>query len=296
MEEKLRESQWKNTLRTGALVLGMLALLILLGYTINGLLGIITAGIVGLVLLVFASQVPSRVIMRMQGGRLLNEQQAPQLHYLVKQLAARAGLPRMPQLYFVPSPAPNAFATGSKSDPAIAVTQGLFQLLDNRQLSGVLAHEISHIRNNDLKLKSMAAIMSRITNAFSFFGKLLIFINLPLLFMGEAVISWWAILILLLAPMVSGLLYMGLSRTREYDADLSAARITGDPEGLASALERLEQLNGQLLRRLLLPRRRAMGPEILRSHPDTSERVRRLRDLIPRYEPRIPLPERFFVA
>ncbi len=296
MEEKLRESQWKNTLRTGALVLGMLALLILLGYTINGLLGIITAGIVGLVLLVFASQVPSRVIMRMQGGRLLNEQQAPQLHYLIKQLAARAGLPRMPQLYFVPSPAPNAFATGSKSDPAIAVTQGLFQLLDNRQLSGVLAHEISHIRNNDLKLKSMAAIMSRITNAFSFFGKLLIFINLPLLFMGEAVISWWAILILLLAPMVSGLLYMGLSRTREYDADLSAARITGDPEGLASALERLEQLNGQLLRRLLLPRRRAMGPEILRSHPDTSERVRRLRDLIPRYEPRIPLPERFFVA
>lgn len=296
MEEKLRESQWKNTLRTGALVLGMLALLVLLGYTINGVLGIITAGIVGLVLLVFASQVPSKMIMRMQGGRPLNEQQAPQLHHLVKQLAARAELPRMPDLYFVPSPAPNAFATGSKSDPAIAVTQGLFQLLENRQLTGVLAHEISHIRNNDLKLKSMAAIMSRITRAFSFFGKLLIFINLPLLFMGEAVISWWAILILLLAPLASGLLYMGLSRTREYDADLSAARITGDPEGLASALERLEQLNGQLLRRLLLPRRRAMGPEVLRSHPDTRERVRRLRDLIPRYEPRIPLPGRFFVA
>lgn len=296
MEEKLRERQWQNGLRTTLLILGMLGLLALLGFTINGLLGIITAAIVGMVLLVFANRLPSKTIMRMQGGRPLDARAAPQLHDLVRQLADRAELPNLPKLYFVLSPAPNAFATESKSDPAIAVTQGLFQVLNNRQLTGVLAHEISHIRNNDLRLKSMAAVMSRMTRAFSFFGKLLIFINLPLLFMGEAAISWWAILVLLLAPMVSGLLYMGLSRTREYDADLSAARITGDPEGLASALERLEQLSGQLLRRLLLPNQRTAGPEILRSHPNTQDRIRRLRELIPRYEPRIPMPERFYIA
>lgn len=276
----------KNFLRTAGLFLGMLALMLALGFAFLGTVGLIYAGIFSFIALFMSSRVSSKMIMRFQGGRPLQPWEAPQLSKLMERLAQRAELPTPPQLYYIPNGTLNAFATGSKSDPAIAITHGLLSRMDLRELSGVLAHEMSHIRNNDLQLKSMVNIFSRLTRLFSFMGQLLLFINLPLFLVGEAPFSWVAILLLLVAPLLTALMMTAFSRTREYEADLEAARLTGDPNALADALEKLEHFNKGGLARLLRPTRSMNVPNVLRSHPETKDRVKRLRDMAPRFVPR----------
>lgn len=158
----------------------------------------------------------------------------------------------------------------------IGITDGLIRSLDTREITGVLAHEVSHIRSNDMLVMSIADMFSRMTSSFALIGQIFLFINLPLLLLGVVNISWLLIIILLLAPVISTLAQLGLSRTREYDADLNAARSTADPAGLASALVKIEQVQGGWIARLLLPGRGIPEPSILRTHPPTEERVRRL--------------------
>jgi heat shock protein HtpX len=285
-EAQYKNQKFQNTLRAGALFISMLALMLGLGYTLFGFTGMLWAGAFGLITLGMSTRVSSQMIMRFQGGRPLHPQQAPQLSRLLQQLAQRAGLPATPKLYYVPNNSLNAFATGSKKDPAIAITHGLLSTMDLRGLSGILAHEISHIRNNDLQLKSMVNLFSRYTRFFSLFGQILLFINLPLFFMGEATVSWMAIALLLLAPTLVTLMVQAFSRSREYDADLEAARLTGDPNALADALETLDYYNkGGWLARFQSPRGIKV-PTILSSHPEIKDRVKRLRELAPRFVPR----------
>ena len=276
----------KNFLRTTGLFLGMLALMLALGYTFLGTVGLFYAGIFSVIALFMSSRVSSKMIMRFQGGRPLQPHEAPQLTRLIERISQRAELDTVPRLYYIPNGALNAFATGSKNDPAIAITHGLLSRMDLRELSGVLAHELSHIRNNDLQLKSMVNIFSRLTRLFSFMGQLLLFINLPLFLMGQAPFSWVAILLLLVAPLLSALMMTAFSRTREYEADLEAARLTGDPNALADALEKLDYYNQGGLVRLLQPNRSVKVPNVLRSHPETKDRVKRLRDMAPRFVPK----------
>jgi heat shock protein HtpX len=125
---------------------------------------------------------------------------------------------------------------------------------------------------------TLADLVSRITHALSLVGQLLVLINLPLFLLNEATLSWLAILLLIFAPTLSALLQLALSRTREFDADLSAVDLTGDPQGLASALIKLEQQGG-FLERLLMPGRHDPEPSLLRTHPRTEERIQRLLSL-----------------
>jgi heat shock protein HtpX len=275
-----------NFFRSAGLFLGMLGLMLALGYTFLGTTGLVYAGVFSVLALVMSSRVSSQMIMRFQGGRLLQPHEAPQLTRLMERLAQRAQLDKVPKLYYIPNGTLNAFATGHKGDPAIAITHGLLSRMDLRELSGVLAHELSHIRNNDLQLKSMVNIFSRLTRLFSFIGQLLLFINLPLYLMGEATISWFAILLLITAPLLTTLMMMAFSRTREYEADLEAARLTGDPNALADALEKLDYFNKGGLARLLRPTRGMNVPNVLRSHPETKDRVKRLRSMAPRFVPK----------
>ena len=159
------------------------------------------------------------------------------------------------------------------------MTDGLLRELDPRELVGVLAHEVSHIRNNDLRVMGLADLFSRATGLLSFLGQLLLLLNLPLILIAEVAINWWAIALLVFAPSLSALAQLALSRTREFDADLNAARLTGDPDGLASALRKLEYIQGGWLERIFLPGRRAPQPSVLRTHPATDERVARLAQL-----------------
>jgi len=175
----------------------------------------------------------------------------------------------------------NAFTMGRGERVAVAVTDGMISALNAREFAGVLAHELSHIRNGDLWVMMLADSIGRLTNLMTIAGGLLLVVNLPLLLLGRAQISWTFILLLLFAPTVANLLQMGLSRAREYDADLEAAALTGDPAGLASGLNKLEHQGAGLWERIFMPGHRLPEPSLLRSHPPTEERIRRLLALYP---------------
>jgi heat shock protein HtpX len=176
----------------------------------------------------------------------------------------------------IPSPTLNAFAVGTPSHYSLGVTEGLLRRLDVRELAGVLAHEITHVRNNDIWVMSLADILSRFTRSLSFFAVFLFFVSVPAAFVSGKPMPWLAIGILYFAPTLSSLLQLALSRSREYDADLGGASLTGDPEALASALSKLERYQGRLWEDIFMPGRRIPLPSVLRTHPQTSERIARL--------------------
>jgi len=170
---------------------------------------------------------------------------------------------------------------GSRENSAIALSDGLLRYMSRRELSGVLAHEISHIRNNDLRFHALADIMTRITSALSFFGQMLVIFYLPLAVFSQARIPLVLILLLVFAPTLSIMLQLALSRTREYEADLGAAYLTRDPLSLASALKKMDRIERSIWDTIFLPGRKVSQPSMLRTHPHTKERVDRLMRLAP---------------
>jgi heat shock protein HtpX len=214
--------------------------------------------------------------MRLFRARPLQPQEAPSLTALIEELAQQAGIESPPKLYYLPSDVMNAFTSGSPNGSAIALSDGLLRRLQWRELRGVLAHELMHIVNQDTRLMAFADLASRLTGLLSITGQLLLLINLPLLILGEETIPWLPILLLIIAPSVSTLVQLALSRTREFQADLGAARLTGDPLGLASALNKIDAPRYSLLERLFHPGPRIPDPSVLRTHPPTQERVERL--------------------
>ncbi len=278
-----------NFVQTLLLIGGMM---LLLGLTARLLFGdgafLWTAGMVAVVLLL-APRLSPRIVMRLYRAKPLTVAQAPELVGAVAELAQRAALPQVPALYWIDSPVMNAFAVGHREAAAIAVTRGLLERLAPRELVAVLAHELSHVRNNDMWVMGLADAVSRLTANLSMVGQLMILVNLPLLAMGGVTLPWSALLLLVFAPLVSTLLQLALSRTREYDADLGAVLLTGDPEGLASALARLEREQGGWIERLLFPEGRNPNPSWLRTHPPTGERIRRLQALARRLPETAPL-------
>lgn len=268
-----------NRLQSLLMFVVMGGFLALLGWLLWGGDGIIWLLMLGMFLLLLNPIASPWMIMRMYRAVPLGSHQAPGLSQALKELARRADLSKMPSLYYIPSSMINAFTVGRRDEAAIAVTDGLLRSLDSREIIGVLAHEVSHIRSNDTWVMSVADLFSRLTNMLSLFGLFLLFINLPLLLLSYIGISWFAILILIFAPNLSAMAQLGLSRTREYDADLNAARLTGDPEGLARALVKIERSSGSLFERVFMPGRPVPEPSLLRTHPPTVERVHRLMSL-----------------
>src|SRR5262249_24744120 len=209
---------------------------------------------------------------------------------LVQALAKRAQLPAVPRVYLIPSATLNAFAIGTPARCVIGLTSGLLERLDEREVAGVLAHEITHIRNNDIWVMSLADILSRLTRIMAFFSLFLFFISVPAWLLRGTPVPWIAIGILYFAPTLSSLLQLALSRSREYDADLGGATLTGDPRALASALTKLERYQGRFWEDFTMPGRRMPLPSVLRSHPETSRRIARLLELSIPPAP-LPLPE-----
>lgn len=270
-----------NRLQSLLLLAVMAGFLTLLGWLLWGSAGIFLLLFLGCLLLVLNPITSPWLIMRMYRASYMTPGQAPALYSTLTKLARRADLSRVPELYYVPSSMINAFTVGSRSEAAIAVTDGLLRNLETREVTGVLAHEVSHIHNNDTWVMGIADIFSRLTTLLSLFGQFLLLLNLPLILISDTRIDWLAILILIFAPTLSTLAQLGLSRTREYDADLNAVRLTGDPEGLASALVKIERHSGSIFEHIFLPGRRIPEPSLLRTHPPTEERVSRLMELQP---------------
>ncbi|TYO88792.1 zinc metalloprotease HtpX [Oceanicella actignis] len=229
--------------------------------------------------LALAPGAPMRLLLRAYGARPLTRREAPDLAALVEELARRAELPSAPKLFRIPSALPNAFAMGRPEDSVVCVTDGLLRLLTPRELAAVLAHEVSHVAHRDLWIMGLADSMSRAVALVAQLGQIMILLNLPLLLTGAATIPWRAPLVMIFAPVAVSLLQLALSRTREFDADLGAARLTGDPLALASALEKLERGVGRMWEDMFLGGRRVPEPSLLRTHPPTEERIARLREV-----------------
>ena len=235
--------------------------------------------VVGVLLVMFSPTASPQLVMRLYRARPISKNEAPQIYQALNELARKAGLNYLPAPYYLPTNVINAFAVGTREKSAIAITDGLIRTLDWRELVGVLAHEVSHIRNNDIRVMGLADMASRFTSMLSTIGQILLLLNLPLILFSEQHINWWAVSILLFAPQISALAQLGLSRVREYDADLNAAMLTGDPEGLARALVKLERSQFSLWRRVFMPGYRIPEPSLLRTHPPTEERIKRLHEL-----------------
>ena len=242
-------------------------------------LALVGATIAGLAL---APSVPRRYLLSAYRARPLRPQEFPRGAALVKALAERAGLPRPPELWYVPSRLPNAFAIGSPRESVICVSDGLLRLMAPRELAGVLAHETAHIAHRDLWVMGLADGLTRLVSIAAWLGTFLIILYLPLMLTGAVGFPWHVPLVLIFAPTLMALLQRALSRNREFDADLGAVGLTGDPAGLASALAKLEARSGRMWEEILLPGRRIPEPSLLRTHPPSSERIARLRDLATR--------------
>jgi heat shock protein HtpX len=291
--ERLHEHRRRNLLHTALLIGGMGTIVLVSSALLWSWPGAIGALVFIAVLALLSPRVPPQAVMRLYNAVRVDGRHGAQLLRIVEVLADRAELARHPRLYVIPSSTLNAFATGTPGNAAIALTEGLLRRLELRQVAGVIAHEMSHIRNNDLAVMAMADAFSRFTQVLAYLGLFLAAVNIPTVLMGFEPFPWLAIILLYLAPLLSNLLQMGLSRTREYDADLEAAGLTGDPEGLASALGSLERYQGRFWEDMMLPvpARRIPHPSLLRSHPETADRIARLRELARR--PRLARPLAF---
>lgn len=283
--DHMQRHKWRNRLHTWLLAGGSLLLLMLCAHILAGPSGIVWALAGGGIGLFFATRMSPAVVLRMYRARPLPEDVFIDGHRVLRLLAERADLPAVPRLYYVPSRMMNAFAVGRPEEASICITDGLIRGLTLREFAGVMAHEVSHIRAGDIKVMALADVVSRMTSVMSTFGIIALALNLPGIVAGGGGVPWLAIGILLFAPTVGGLLQLALSRTREYDADVDAATLTGDPEGLASALVKLEQAHGRLWEGLMLPGSRIPDPSLLRSHPRTDDRVARLLSLKIRRDP-----------
>ncbi len=276
-QETLRHHQHNNLTHTVLLLAGMGAVLAVTAYLLWGLVGLAFIFIVVGLITAFSQRVPPELLMKLYSAVPLPPDRS-QLSQIVDELSNRAQLPTRPNLYVIPSATLNAFAAGTPNNPAIAITEGLFRQLTMREIVGVLAHEISHIRNNDTWVMGVADLLSRLVQPLFYVAIAITFINLLGTLTGEPPMSWTGVLLLYLAPAISSLMQLGLSRTREYDADVEAVMLTGDPMGLASALRRLDNETGRFWEDLALPvpTRKVPQPSLLRTHPPTQERVNRI--------------------
>jgi heat shock protein HtpX len=269
LRKKAAEShQWWNTAQS-ILQLGTLSgLLNLLGWLLAGTLGIAFATGTVLFTLWFLPRLSPAILMRWHQGRLLRTEELPWLHQIQKDLANRAGFVRSPALYYVQSSALNAFAVGNRQEGGIAVTDGLLQTLNYREVRAVLAHEMTHLQHNDVSVMLLSSIVGRLIQWLAWSGIALILFSLPLSWLYGKSVPWSWLWLVIVAPWLSLLLQAGLSRTKEFQADLGAARLTDDPQALIQALAKINPGSSAPVH--------SAHFALLRSHPAISERIARL--------------------
>jgi heat shock protein HtpX len=267
----------QNRLQTALLLVFLCGYLFLVGLLVWGSAATVILLLCAGLMFVAVPGASSQLLMKLSGARPLARRQQPELYRLSDELAAAAQLDSPPRLYLLATRQPNALATSDCREPIIAVSAGLLQGLNRRELKAVLAHEVSHLRNGDLQVMHLAAVAARLTGTFSLFGQILLLLNLPLILLYGQSANWLLVFVLIFAPQISSLAQLGLSRVREFNADLDAVRLTGHPEALAGALLKIDRAETGLMRHVLGQQK--MVPNWLRTHPSTQERVKRLLSL-----------------
>jgi heat shock protein HtpX len=231
-----------NMFKTALLLMILTAMLVLIGGAFGGQQGMLIAFMLALVMNFFSYWFSDRIVLAMYRAQPVTEAQAPGLHAIVRRLATRASIP-MPRVYLIPADTPNAFATGrNPQHAAVAVTEGIMRILDDEELEGVLAHELSHVTNRDVLISTVAATLAGAVTYLAHMAQW------AAMFGGgrsseddEGGSNPFALILMaVLAPIAAMLVQMAVSRAREYQADASGAKLAGRSWGLAKALEKLQ--------------------------------------------------------
>lgn len=276
-----------KALRTGALLILLSVLLVVAGGAIGGQNGLKIALGVAIVMNAISYFFSDKIALMSSRAQPVTREQVPRLYAVMERLAAKASLP-VPRLYVIPEPAPNAFATGrNPSHASVAVTEGLMQLMNDDELEGVIAHELSHVRNYDILITSIAATLA---GAITFIARMGFWFGYGGRDDDREGGGISAILMVVLAPLAAFLLQLGISRQREYSADATGARMVGQPYGLISALQKLGAYNKRIPTTSVSPTTAALcivkpmfGRETLSAlfstHPPLEDRIAALRQM-----------------
>ena len=281
-----------NHLKTGALLAALTALLLWIGHHFGGNGGLVMALLFAGLMNFTTWFLSDKIVLAMHGAREVSPSEEPTLHSLVEELAYEAGIPK-PRVYVIPAPQPNAFATGrSPRHAAVAVTEGLLRMMNREELKGVIAHELTHIRNRDTLIMVVAATIAGAISMLAYWLRWGLFLfgwgrddergGLPELI--------GLLLVTILAPILALLIQLAISRAREYAADEGAARLCRSPEGLISALVKIEEA---VRHGIPLPQAQpttshlfianpfggAGIAKLFMTHPPVEDRIRRLREI-----------------
>lgn len=275
-----------NWVKTAMLMAAIMALFGIVGGMIGGQSGMLLALLFGGAMNLFSYWFSDTMVLKMYNAQQVDEYSAPQFYNMVRELSAKAGLP-MPKVYIINEAQPNAFATGRNPEhAAVAATTGIIQLLSARELRGVMAHELAHVKHRDILISTISATMAGAISALA---------NFAMFFGGRSEDGRPAnplagILVALLAPLAASLIQMAISRAREYEADAGGAAISGDPRALADALGKIQMYaegriplgpaeahpeTAQMM--ILNPLSGAGLKSLFSTHPPTEERIARLR-------------------
>lgn len=273
-----------NLLKTAVLMAAITALFMALGAVIGGRQGMLLALGVAVAMNFFSYWFSDKLVLKMYNAKEVDATSAPQFHRMVAELAERAGLP-MPRVYLIQEDAPNAFATGrNPQNAAVAATTGILRLLSERELRGVMAHELAHVKHRDILISTISATMA---------GAISMLANFAVFFGGRDSEGRPAnpiaqIAVMLLAPLAASLIQMAISRAREFEADRGGAEISGDPRALAGALQKIQhyargiplettERHPETAQMMIMNPLSGGGLRgLFSTHPSTEERVERL--------------------
>jgi heat shock protein HtpX len=279
-----------NLLKTAVLMAAITALFMALGSVLGGRQGMAIALVVALGMNFFSYWFSDKLVLKMYRAQEVDETSAPQFYRMVRELSVRAELP-MPKVYLINEDAPNAFATGrNPAHAAVAATTGILRVLSERELRGVMAHELAHVKHRDILISTISATMA---------GAISMLANFAMFFGGRdsggrPANPIASIAVMLLAPLAASLIQMAISRAREFEADRGGAEISGDPQALASALQKIQRFSQGLPmeaaeRHPETAQMMIMNPlsggglrGLFSTHPATEERVERLMAMAPR--------------
>jgi heat shock protein HtpX len=276
-----------NWVKTAMLMAAITALFMAIGGMIGGARGMGVALVIALAMNFFSYWFSDKMVLRMYNAQEVDETSAPQFYRMVRELATRAGLP-MPRVYLIAEDAPNAFATGRNPEhAAVAATTGILRILSEREMRGVMAHELSHVKHRDILISTISATMAGAISALA---------NFAMFFggrdeQGRPSNPIASIAVALLAPIAAAMIQMAISRSREFEADRGGAELSGDPQALASALDKIHRFaagvpfataeahptTAQMM--ILNPLSGGGVANLFSTHPATEERIARLMEM-----------------
>jgi len=266
-----------NMLQFSLMLSGMITLLGYIGYSIAGMAGLLGISIIGSIGFLLTNNSSIDRVLKARYIEPIDHSAGYRLYQMIEELAEKAGLEKVPRLFLDRRAVTNAYTVEDKNRSAIVLSESLLASLSNRELKGVLAHEIAHLKNRDIWIMVFSDQVRRLTGHLAIAGQLMLLLYLPMMLIKGISVPWILLLSMMAAPTISSLLQIAMSRNREFKADLDAVSLSGDAVGLASALRKINR-QSSFWKRLYAPYLKEI-PELFRTHPETAARISRLRYL-----------------